>query len=220
MNYPELSFTARLLDPMLNQPAVHVLRNSLNQIPGNNTAGLLSLFFGVNDERYLSRSEIMSLSRRKNVDLFSLSVLFWGFPTNQHRVCTSALQNWNTLLGWARRVRENRLMTRQRFVEMIPTMHNDLRGLGISTYSKYLYFSGCSIDGNQCLILDNLVVKGIHNLTGIEFDELKDTVQNNRHRYYRNYPLYLEAMQNLSLNIGVPAHNIEYVLWLAGKRNM
>lgn len=220
MNYQELSFASRLLNPLSDQPKVEVLRRSFANIHGNNTEDLLTLFFGTEDSRYLSRSNVMALSHRRDVNLFSLSVLFWGFPMNQHKICQSAFQNWDTLLGWISTLRRNRSITQQQFVEMIPIMHNDLHGLGIATLSKYLYFTGCSINGHNCLILDNQVAKGIDNLAGNEFNDLKQAVCNNRHRHYRNYPSYLEAMHNLSLYIGVPAQNLEFVLWLAAKKNL
>lgn len=219
MDYRELSFAARLLNPMSDQPPVLVRRNSLAGIPGNNTDILLNAFFGTEERRWLSRTNVMNLSR-KNIVSFSLSVLFWGFPTKYHGICGRAFQNWDALLTWIRSLRRNRSMTHQQFEEMIPVMHNALHGLGISTLSKYLYFTGCSIDGHRCLILDNQVAKGINRLTGNEFVSLKDAVQNNRHRHYIYYSLYLEAMNNLSTNIGVPAQNLEYVLWLAGKKNL
>lgn len=220
MNYQELSFAARLLDPLTDQPSVKIRRHSLTNIPGNNVDGLLTLFFGTEDNRQLSRPEVLALSHSSNVELFALSVLFWGFPTNQKGICNKAFQNWDTLLDWIRVLRRNRSKTLQQFEEMIPMMHRGMRGLGISTLSKYLYFTGCSINGYPCLILDNQVAKGIDNLIGNEFNDLRMAVCNNHHRYYRNYPSYLEAMHNLSLNIGVPAQNLEYVLWLAAKKNL
>jgi hypothetical protein len=215
MNYQQLQFVAHFLDPIKDQPSVKVQQQKVQRFFGAEPM-LLASFFDDQEIVYLSRKEIFSRSRRGPTDLFALSVLLWGFPTNQHGVCGHALQNWENLMEWVGHLRRNREMTLQQLEEMIPHMHN-MRGLGISTFSKYMYFMGCRINGHCCLILDDRVAKGIWNLTGSEFDDLKAATQNNNHRVYRNYPAFLEAMENISTTMGVASHNLEYVLWLASR---
>ena len=218
MNYQELAFGARLLDPSGDQPCVRVSRARVELFPGADNA-LLDAFFNGCAEKHLSRKKVFAMNRRHPQELFALSVLLWGFPTNQRGVCSSAFHNWQRLMDWIDHIMAQKDMTQQQFVEMSPEM-DGISGLGISTFSKFLYFAGCSIDGHRCLILDNMVAKGIGNLEGEEFEGFKVATQNNRHRFYTNYPLYLAEMEHLATSTNVHVCSVEYVLWLAAKKNM
>ena len=59
---------------------------------------------------------------------------------------------------------------------------------------------------------------GIDNLEGEVFEELKSSVIGTNR--YRVYLRYLQVMGNLAAQIGVPAQNIEYALWLAGRKGL
>lgn len=218
MDYHELSFAVRLLNPLMDQPPVRVKRESLNRLSGREETRFLDLFFGDNSEVFLSRNDVFKRSHGTN-DKFVLSVLFWGFPANRRGICAKAFQNWPHLLDWIGYLRGNRELTRQQFDAIIPQMHN-MHGLGISMFSKYLYFTGCSINGHRCLILDDQVAKGISRLAGNEFDGLKAATQDSHYRFYKNYPSCLEAMENLANQLGVSGDQLEYVLWLAGKKRL
>ena len=218
MDYNQLSFAVRLLDPLKDQPPVSINRRTIERIPCVETERLLQLFFGDSQKSFLSRNDVL---KRKNRDreLFTLTVLFWGFPGNQHNVCTHAFQSWNHLTAWCSGIGRVRNITPQQYALISQQMQN-LHGLGISTFSKLFYYSSNSIDGHPCLILDNQVAKGIQLLQGPEFIELKDAVAPNHYRKYQNYPLYLAAMDNLANRLTVSGDRIEYVLWLAGKKRL
>ena len=218
MNYQELEILSRFINPLIDQGPVVVKAQSFSSITTENGKRLLISFFQGREEVALTRKDILKI-RRGNIELFLLSVLFWGFPSNQRGRCTKAINNWDALVILANAIKNHPNMTNAGFRGHFHAM-DSITGLGISSYSKILYFLQVSIEGNQCLILDNMVAKGITNLMGNEFQHLRAATECVRHRYYRYYPLYLEAMNNLSTDIGVPAQNLEYVLWLAGKKNL
>ncbi len=124
---------------------------------------------------------------------------------------------WEQLTGLVHDLRYHRNMSSEYYAGL-ETIMAGIHGLNISTYSKFFYFAKASIDGHKCVILDIMVVDGIHNLHGEEFDRLKDSVVGNNR--YRVYPNYLEAISELAEQIGVPAQYIEYALWLAGRRGI
>ena len=64
-----------------------------------------------------------------------------------------------------------------------------------------------------------MVAKGVSNLEGDGLTNLRMAVAPGRYRYYRNYLGYLQASDELAQELSVPTQNIEYVLWLAGKKN-
>ena len=217
MNYNEFSVITGFLDPLKDQGAILVEADHLNRISSDNTDRLCQLFFGEQNQVLLTRKDVLR-SRRGNVELFLLSALFWGFPQNLWGRCTCAFNNWDLLVAMTNQIRRHPGMTSEDFEGLFQTM-DAMGGLGISTFSKFFYFLQASIDGYPCLIMDDLVARGIAGLVGEEFDQLHEAADNGRHRYYANYPRYLEAAADLALENGVPEHNIEYTLWLAGKKN-
>lgn len=216
MTFNELSFLARLLDPVKDQPHVKVNAETMRRINVDYSARLNNLFFGDKDRVLVSRKDILAIPRAE-VDLFTISVLYWGYPNNNHNRCRYAMQSWTELTGLVRRVLNHRIMDGAYYSGLEQTMR-DINGINISTFSKLFYFAKASIDGNECVILDNIVVRAINNLTGEEFVPLKESIVGSNR--YRAYPRYLAAMKDLSEQIGVKAQNLEYALWLAGKKNI
>ena len=217
MNYDDFLVISGFLDPLEDQGSVLVEADRLNRIPSDRTRRLSQLFFGERNQVLLTRKDVLR-SRRGNVELFLLSVLFWGFPLNQRGRCARAFNNWDRLVAMTNQIRRHPEMSFQDYEGFFRAM-NAMGGLGISTFSKIFYFLQASIDGYPCLIMDNLVARGISRLEGDEFIQIHEAADNGRHRYYANYPRYLEAARTLALMGGIPEHNIEYTLWLAGKKN-
>ena len=213
MNYQELSILTQWLNPIEIQPQIRVCRDVMNRINAPEANRLNDLFFHGRDSVYQSRKDSF---KTRGLESFTLSVLFWGFPRNNHQVCTKAYENWFQLREVVGYMRSHREMTAENYNNLIASM-DDIVGLGISTYSKLLYFSQVSINGIPSAILDSFVVKGIQNLTGQEFNNLRGSVTN--WRRYVNYPGFLRFFNELASQLGVPAHNLEYTLWLAGKNN-
>lgn len=207
---------AHFLDPLKDQGSVRVEASRMRAIQAPEADRLNTLFFGDKDQVFLSRKMLMSIPRRE-MDLFTISVLYWGYPDNNRQRCTFAIRAWNELIALVRDIRSHRNMSLEHYAGLEPIM-SGIHNLNISTYSKFFYFAKASIDGYPCVILDNNVMAGIDNLEGEVFEELKrNVIGTNR---YRVYPRYLQAMGNLAAQIGVPAQNIEYALWLAGRKRL
>ena len=216
MNFNELSFAVRFLDPLEDQGAVRVKASRMRAIQALEADRLNALFFGDKEEVFLSRKELMSIPRRE-ADLFTISVLYWCYPNNNWQRCTYAMRAWNDLIALVRDIRNHRNMSSDYYAGLEPIMAG-IHNLNISIYSKLFYFAKASIDGYPCVILDNNVMAGIDNLEGEVFEELKSSVIGTNR--YRVYLRYLQAMGNLAAQIGVPAQNIEYALWLAGRNGL
>ena len=216
MNYDELYFASHLLDPIKDQPHVRVKADTMRSIQSGVSEMLNSLFFGESDSVLISRKDILGI-RRRDLDLFTVSVLYWGYPTNNMQRCTHAMESWPQLTELVSSIRFHRNMALDYYAGLEQAMV-EINKLNISTYSKMFYFAKASIDGHRCVILDNNVVNGIRLLAGEVFNELKNSVIGmNR---YQTYPRYLSAMDSLSQQMGVPAQNLEYALWLAGREHL
>ena len=217
MDYNQLCVLSNFLDPFTYQDPVRITSETMERIPNDNTHRLCQLAFGQEEELFLSRNDLFRL-RNGNLERFVLSVLFWGYPKNTRGRCQKAFESWDSLLIFANHIRHNPNMSLEDFEQLTQLMHNNIHGLGISTFSKLLYFSCASINGHRCIIIDDFEARGIAALQGIETMALRTPVINGRYRYYRNYPLYLSAIDDLATTLKIPAHNIEYTLWLAGKK--
>lgn len=218
MDYTQLSIISSFLDPLADQSPIRIRRDIIERIQNARTQRLCQLAFGDKDELYLSRNNLFRLSTG-NIERFLLSVLFWGYPQNNRGRCMKAFECWDSLIDFARQIRHHPDMNLDDYEQLIPIMHNNLPGLGISTLSKILYFSNATIEGKKCIILDDNEARGIASLTGPETIDLRTPLINGHHRLYRNYPLFLNALHDIANNLQIPAHNIEYTLWLVGKKN-
>ena len=218
MNHNDLIILSRFLNPLTDQGPVVVKAQTIRNIQSENTERLCDLFFQGRDEVYLTRNDIFK-ARRGDIELFLLSALFWGFPTNSRGCCTIAFKNWEALVALANALRRQQNMTSAEFRGYFRAM-DEIKNLGISTYSKIFYFLRITIDGYPCLILDDMVGKGIRLLEGHEFTNVKDTLNGQRYRYYRNYHHYLRFAHEFAESNACPVDSVEYVLWLSGKKNI
>ena len=218
MNYTDLKTISGFLNPLTDQGPVVVKAQTMRKILSENTERLCNLFFQGRKEVCLTRNDVFK-DRRGNIELFLLSVLFWGYPGNQRGRCTKAFNNWEDLVNMSYNLRRRKNLTNEEFRGYFRTMDN-ISGLGISTYSKIFYFLGITIDGHPCLILDDMVGKGVHLLEGEEFTDIKDTLNGQRYRYYKNFGHYLRFAHKFAKANACPVDSVEYVLWLSGKKNI
>lgn len=216
MTFDQLSFAARLLNPLKDQPSVKVCERTMRAIVAPDSERLNNLFFQGRETVLQSRKDLMAIHRNE-LDLFTISVLYWGYPSNNWQRCSYAMNSWQELIPLVREIRYHRNMTDQYYRDLIPLM-SDINNLGISTFSKLFYFAGATIDGKSCLIFDNMVLKGIGHLEGDIFDRLRNSVVGSDR--YEAYLRYLDAIDELSGPRTIPPANIEYVLWLAGKKGL
>ena len=216
MTFDQLSFAARLLNPIEDQPSVKVRERIMRAIVAPDSERLNNLFFQGRETVFQSRKDLMVIHRNE-LDLFTISVLYWGYPTNNNQRCSYAMNSWQELITLVRDIRYHRNMTDQYYSDLIPRM-SDVYNLGISTFSKLFYFARATVNGKSCLIFDNLVVRGIRHLEGDIFDRLKNSVVGLDR--YEAYLRYLDEVDELSERMTIPPANIEYVLWLAGKKGL
>ncbi|HCK0617606.1 hypothetical protein CGI93_22415 [Vibrio parahaemolyticus] len=90
----------------------------------------------------------------------------------------------------------------------------EISGLGLSTYSKFLYFVGGKIEGHEPLILDIRVIEAIN--TGIykEFVCMKRITYTNAPNLY---PEYLKIMNDFAVSSECTAAQAEMFLFMFGQ---
>ena len=88
-----------------------------------------------------------------------------------------------------------------------------VRGLGLSTYSKLLYYFNLSFNGNPCLILDQRLINVFAGKTYSEFLPLSKIGNYNAEK---KYPEYLHLVNHLANKLETKGENIEQFLFTFG----
>lgn len=86
-------------------------------------------------------------------------------------------------------------------------------GLGLSTYSKLLYFLKINFNDNPCLILDQRLIDVFASETYLDFQELRGIRYDNAEKKYLDY---LRITNEVSKKINSEGENIEQFLFIFG----
>ena len=90
----------------------------------------------------------------------------------------------------------------------------NIEGLGISTYTKFLYFLRSKVNGFDPLILDAKIIRCMQSGIFSELNEFKSITYANSQSFY---PIYLKRISNLAKSYEVDSDQIEYFLFLFGQ---
>jgi hypothetical protein len=81
-----------------------------------------------------------------------------------------------------------------------------VQGLGMSTFSKILYFRNIKFEDHPCLILDQRLIAVFSGNAFPEFDGLRSVRYGNTGRHYLDY---LRTRDRLATRLGTNGKNIE-----------
>jgi len=93
-------------------------------------------------------------------------------------------------------------------------------GLGLSTYSKLIYFLQLTFNDSPCLILDQRLIDVFSSKTYSDFNQLSSIRYDNAEKKYLDF---LKLMNEISKSLGTEGENIEQFLFIFGnnlKNNM
>lgn len=156
----------------------------------------------------ISRSDLRSIAKSGDIKKLVLSTIIWGYPGGMRGRHVSnlikgiddieeALTSAKSIKDWA---------SHYKSVEQI-------RGLGLSTYSKLLSFLPAKITGLNALILDDRIIRVVSSDVFDDFNALR-TLKS--HNAVSKYPQYLSEMHKIASRLAVPAQNLEFFLFEFG----
>ena len=162
--------------------------------------------------------EMVRLNREKlfedteSTEEFIFKVLLWGYPTrgrgnNMEKLLEK--ENLEELKITLEKYKNNNVSTEE-LVEDV----SKIKGLGISTVSKFLYFLNAKIDGFKALILDDQILNVINRKRISELNQLSSL---KREKALKKYSEYLEKMSELSKELECEPDQIEIFLFSFGK---
>jgi hypothetical protein len=151
----------------------------------------------------LSRSDLRVFGQRQDLDCFIMATLLWGYPGGMRNTyagdISDALPVLAPLLNEARQGIQN---WGEHFGHTGP-----IRGLGLSTYTKFLNFLSADVSGHTALILDKRIIDVA---AAGAFEEFEGNYSE------ANYPAYLELTHLIATDLKVEAENLEFFLYEFG----
>lgn len=160
-------------------------------------------------EYCLNRIDVFS---ERDIDKKFLKVLMWGYPkakvfnTNKCFM-PEILKNKGIIINLIDKLKDKDF-NESDFIDNDNTKKlSKINGIGISTFSKLMYFFNVKINRNPCIIFDSRVKNALERYS--ETDCLNECNQQN----INSYPKFVEGISRISNNTGLEAESIEFILF-------
>lgn len=172
---------------------------------------LINKVFGQNTTVEISRYDLFHLAENKKIREFIFSTILWGYPAGMRGLhFQSILRRLNDIEKKITScLEEDNIHNWKEHYKTVATID----GLGLSTYTKLLYFLKTRIESLPALILDLRLIDVFRKGIFREFTELKNIRYDNAPD---RYPQYLKAMNTAAINYGLNHENIEMFLFEFG----
>jgi hypothetical protein len=166
--------------------------------------------FGSNSTMTISRQDIFKTNEPKEK---IIKTIYWGYTAGMRG------NNFINILKYINII-ENALLTLSQnpnpsindFLNLTETFKS-VPGLGLSTYSKLLYFFKISFNNNYCMILDQRIIDVFSSQLYENFQQLSNIRYNNAEKKYLDY---LQIVGKLSKDMETEGENIELFLFTFG----
>lgn len=166
--------------------------------------------FNLSNNVVISRKDLYEISDFKQL---IVKTIYWGYPGGMRgNNFECILDSIDKIIEILFQLKEKRNPNETDFIDL-KNEFAQIKGIGISTYSKILCFSKISFNGDPCLILDARLINIFNSRIFIEFEELKYI------RYYNaenKYLTYLKTIHSLALQHRTNGENIEQFLYIFG----
>lgn len=165
-----------------------------------------------NDENaMICREELFELGRNGPSAKFLYATYIWGYPNGGRGRCARIIEHKRRILRLLQTIHGN---AAQMDWPAICSVVTGIPGLGVSTFTKLLYFMRITVCGKPALILDNKIIevfkRGVFpeefgHLAGVRYDNAM-----------QNYPEYLSAMAEEAEELDVEPGKLEMFLFAFG----
>lgn len=170
---------------------------------------VLKSLFGDNDIVEISRNDLFQYAQEKDFNKFIVATLLWGYPSGMRgNHFYNITEKIETLIELLQEARTNVNNWRHHYEKV-----KAIRGLGLSTYTKFLYFLNVEVEHNPALILDERIIKTMNKNLFSEFESLKKIKSYNA---VKNYPVYLSLMNHIANNLEVEHGKLEMFIFEFG----
>ena len=168
--------------------------------------------FAGNPSLTISRQDIFETIETREI---IIKTIYWGYPRGVRRMdyFVNILKNIDLIESTLSDLKNNSNPTSNDFSELSKTFAS-VKGLGLSTYSKLLYFLKLKFENTPCLILDGRLINVFERNSYVNFEKL------NKIRYGKKaeemYIEFLLITRNISERLKTNGENIELFLFTFG----
>jgi hypothetical protein len=155
----------------------------------------------------LNRQDVFN---SKTIEEIIIKTIYWGYPRGKRgNHFRNILNSFDVLVLHCSQLKDSETITSAEYFKLMNDFKK-IEGLGLSTYTKILYFMDIKIDYNPCLILDQRIINVIQTNHYPCFKYLSI----NNYNKEKKYPEYLALMNHLSQELQTKPENLEQFLFL------
>ena len=170
------------------------------------------------NDRLFGDQKTLTISRQ---DIFEtkaprekiIKTIYWGYTAGMRgNHFINILKHIDNIENSLSRLKQKTNPTTSDFTELTANFKN-VAGLGLSTYSKLLYFFKIKFNDNFCIILDQRIIDVFARKTYSDFQEIGKIRYDNAEKKYLDF---LNLIRQLAGKIGTEGENIEQFLFVFG----
>ncbi|MBS1775353.1 MAG: hypothetical protein JSS64_03630 [Bacteroidetes bacterium] len=166
--------------------------------------------FGDKSTLTISRQDVFDTKEPREL---IIKTIYWGYIAGMRgNHFINILKHIDAIENALLTLRQKSITTSIDFHELTATFKN-VAGLGLSTYSKLLYFFKVSFNDNPCLILDQRLIDVFANKTYSNFQQLGNIRYDNAEKKYLDF---LQLSRQVASNLETEGENIELFLFTFG----
>lgn len=166
--------------------------------------------FGDNKTLTISRQDIFETNDPREA---IIKTIYWGYTSGMRgNHFVNILKHIDTIETVLQTLRDKTNPQTSDFNTLTLTFKN-VAGLGLSTYSKLLYFFNISFNSNLCLILDQRLIDVFASKTYSNFQQLDKIRYDNAEKKYLDF---LQITRQFSIELDTRGENIELFLFTFG----
>ncbi len=151
---------------------------------------LQEIFMG-KEEIEISRRDLFDLAKSGNYPRFIISTILWGYPAGMRGNHFETITNKIDVLSILLQEASSGIKDWKHHYSMV----SEIRGLGLSTYTKFLYFIEAKIDSFPCVILDKRIIDAINKRF---ISDLSQLVGIQTYNASTRYPDFLKVIDRAS----------------------
>ena len=165
--------------------------------------------FGTKDMIILSRRDLRDLAHKSNLEQFVMATIVWGYTSGgRGKNVANLMSDLAELTGLLSEARDHEIADWKKHYEAVER----IKGIGLSTYSKFLNFLSVNVHGDQALILDDRIIRVLSQGVWQELGALRELSKNP----VRSYPSYLIEMNSVADSLRVSPEALEFFLFEFG----
>jgi hypothetical protein len=166
--------------------------------------------FRTSDSVKLSRRDLRSLADKSDLAQFVMATIVWGYTSGgRGNNVKDLMANLNQLRELLSEFRTQPIADWSAHYKRV----KEIRGVGLSTYTKFLNFLSVEVQGHAALILDDRMIRVANQGRWKELDPLEPLSNSNA---VDHYPSYLKHMHDVANSLDVPTEALEYFLFEFG----